>query len=255
MGVPAWNDARTKRLEELVSGYNGEIPYADLAGIASQLDEDFDTDGTTSRSVSAKLRKMDYPVGKASDSNKSGFNDEQENELVSFLQNNSGQYNYSQLADNLFGGQFNARQIQGKVLSLELTQHVAPAPAREHVSDYSDNEVEQLVTMANNGEFIEDIATALNREVNSIRGKALSLHRAGRVDNIPKQRNKASGRVDPLEGIDVENSTVDEIVEQINANIDRDSDKKTARGVKTMLTRRGLSCQDYKAKKSSSDED
>ena len=54
---------------------------------------------------------------------------------------------------------------------------------------------------------------------------------------IPKQREtKGSGKADALEGVDLENSTAEEIAEQIG---------KTVRGVKTMLTRRGLVCKDY----------
>ncbi len=47
--------------------------------------------------------------------------------------------------------------------------------------------------------FIEEIADALGKSVNSIRGKALSLLRAGEINAIPKQRDtKGTSKSDPL---------------------------------------------------------
>ena len=61
--------------------------------------------------------------------------------------------------------------------------------------------------------------------------------RQGSIASIPAQKeSKASAKVDPLEGVDVTTMTVEEIAEQIG---------KTARGVKTMLTRRSLTASNY----------
>jgi hypothetical protein len=91
--------------------------------------------------------------------------------------------------------------------------------------------------MVNDGAFVEAIAEALDRSVNSVRGKALSLLRSGDIQAIPRQETtKGSANVDPLDGVDVASMTVEAIAESIG---------KTARGVKTMLTRRGLTAADY----------
>jgi len=92
--------------------------------------------------------------------------------------------------------------------------------------------------MVNNGSFVEQIAEALDRCVNSIRGKALSLLRSGDIDAIPRQENtKGASKEDPLADIDdITALSVEQIAEAIG---------KTPRGVKTMLTRRGLSAADY----------
>ena len=42
--------------------------------------------------------------------------------------------------------------------------------------------------MVNDGAFVEAIAEALDRSVNSVRGKALSLLRSGDIQAIPRQR-------------------------------------------------------------------
>ena len=92
--------------------------------------------------------------------------------------------------------------------------------------------------MVNDGAFVEQIAEALDREVPSVRGKALSLLRAGVIDAIPRQENtKGTTKEDPLEGINgIADMSVEAIAEVIG---------KTPRGVKTMLTRRGLVAKDY----------
>ena len=81
-------------------------------------------------------------------------------------------------------------------------------------------------------------ASALDRSVNSVRGKALSLLRSGDIDAIPRQETtKGASKEDPLaELTDIGSMGVEDIAEAIG---------KTARGVKTMLTRRGLSAADY----------
>ena len=77
-----------------------------------------------------------------------------------------------------------------------------------------------------------------DRSVNSVRGKALSLLRSGDIDAIPRQETtKGASKEDPLaELTDIGSMGVEDIAEAIG---------KTARGVKTMLTRRGLSAADY----------
>ena len=92
--------------------------------------------------------------------------------------------------------------------------------------------------MVQDGAFVEAIADALDRSVNSVRGKALSLLRSGDIDAIPRQETtKGTSKDDPLADLtDIGGMTVEAIAEAIG---------KTARGVKTMLTRRGLSAADY----------
>ena len=54
--------------------------------------------------------------------------------------------------------------------------------------------------MVNDGSFVEEIADALGKSVNSIRGKALSLLRSGEINAIPKQKEtKGSSKADVLE--------------------------------------------------------
>ena len=78
----------------------------------------------------------------------------------------------------------------------------------------------------------------MGRSVNSVRGKALSLLRSGDIDAIPRQEvTKSNGTTDPFSDIDdISAMTVEAIAEEIG---------KTQRGVKTMLTRRGLTAADY----------
>ena len=228
--LPKWTDERTDSLTNFV-GDETPVSQGTVAEAATELE-------TTTRSISSKLRKMGYDVELASATSTRSFTPEQEAILEAFVTENSGTYTYAEIADHYQGNAFTAKQIQGKILSMELTGHVKPAPIKESVKTYTDAEEVEFISMVQGGAFVEAIAETMGRSVNSIRGKALSLLRAGAIDAIPRQETtKASTTVDPLEAIDnLGDMTVEDIAETIG---------KTTRGVKTMLTRRGLSASDY----------
>jgi hypothetical protein len=180
---------------------------------------------------------MGFDVELASASATKSFSEDQEATLSAFVNDNSGSYTYAEIASHFEGGNFSAKSIQGKILSMELTDHVKPAPKVETVRTYTPEEEGTFVEMVNGGSFVEEIADALGKSVNSIRGKALSLLRSGEINAIPKQKEtKGSSKADVLADIDISGMTVEEIADSIG---------KTVRGVKTMLTRRGLTCSDY----------
>lgn len=229
MALPKWNDERTESLVAFV-GDESPVSQETVAEASDRLE-------TSTRSVSSKLRKMGYDVELASARTAKSFSDAQESTLASFVIDNSGEYTYAQIAEHFEDGAFSPKSIQGKILSMELTQHVKPAPKVESVKTYSDSEEATFVEMVTSGASVEDIAEKLERTINSARGKALSLLRAGLIDAIPRQAvTKGSSKVDPLADMEVAGMTVEEIAEAIG---------KTARGVKTMLTRRGLTASDY----------
>ena len=229
MALPKWTDERTQQLTDFV-GSESPVSQATVANAADELE-------TSVRSVSSKLRKMGFDVELASASQSKAFSDEQESTLSNFVQDNSGSYTYAEIAENFEGGAFSAKSIQGKILSMQLTEHVKPAPKVETVKSYNEDEEAQFVNMVNDGAFIEQIAESLGRSVNSIRGKALSLLRAGEINAIPKQEHTTgSSKADPLADMDISDMSVEDIADEIG---------KTVRGVKTMLTRRGLQCADY----------
>tara|TARA_Y100001963_G_C6788185_1_gene454047 strand:+ start:1759 stop:2484 length:726 start_codon:yes stop_codon:yes gene_type:complete len=230
MALPKWTDERTDTLVNFV-GDESPISQATVAEAADSLE-------TSTRSISSKLRKMGYDVELVSASSGRSFSDDQAATLAAFVQDNSGEYTYAQIAEHFESGTFNKKQVQGKILSMELTDHVKPAPKVETVRTYSEEEEDQFIELVNGGAFVENIAEALGREIPSVRGKALSLLRAGVIDAIPRQEHtKGAAKEDPLEGINgIEEMTVEEIADAIG---------KTVRGVKTMLTRRGISANDY----------
>ena len=229
MALPKWTDERTEALTTFVGG-ESPVSQATVAEAADQLE-------TSTRSISSKLRKMGYEVELASSAGGKSFTETQEATLHAFVTDNSGQYTYAQIAEHFESGSFSPKSIQGKILSMELTEHVAPAPKVESVRTYSEAEETTFIEMVNDGAFVEAIAEALDRSVNSVRGKALSLLRSGDIAAIPRQETtKGSSNVDPLADVDVTSMTVEAIAEAIG---------KTARGVKTMLTRRGLTAADY----------
>jgi len=230
MALPKWTEERTAQLTSFV-GDESPVSQATVAEAAGQLE-------TSTRSVSSKLRKMGYEVELASAASSRTFSPDQEATLAAFVQDNSGEYTYAQIAEHFEGGAFSPKSIQGKILSMELTDHVKPAPKVETVRTYSEEEEATFIQMVNEGAFVEAIADALDRSVNSVRGKALSLLRSGDIDAIPRQEHtKGASKEDPLADLgNIAEMTVEEIADAIG---------KTARGVKTMLTRRGLVAADY----------
>jgi hypothetical protein len=229
MSLPKWTEERTAQLTEFV-GSESPVSQGTVAEAATDLE-------TSTRSISSKLRKMGYDVALASAGAVRAFSDAQEDTLSAFVSDNSGEYTYAEIAGHFEDGHFSAKSIQGKILSMEMTDHVKPAPKVEAVRTYSPAEEVTFVSMVQDGAFVEAIAAELDRTVNSVRGKALSLLRSGDIDAIPRQETtKGASKEDPLAGIAVEGLTVEAIAESIG---------KTARGVKTMLTRRGLTAADY----------
>lgn len=230
MSKQKWDDNRTSVLVEYV-GDESPVSTETVAGAAEELE-------VSVRSIASKLRKMGYDVEKASARAARAFTEEEETVLGTFVTDNSGEYTYAEIASTFADGKFTPKQIQGKILSMELTEHVKPAPKPEAHRSFTEKEEATFVEMANGGSFLEEIAEALKRELNVVRGKALSLLKAELIARIPTQRDtKAATRKDGLAELgDVSEMTVEEIAEAI---------EKTPRGVKTMLTRRGLVAKDY----------
>lgn len=228
--LPKWTEERTAELEAFV-GDESPVTQATVAEAAEQLE-------TSTRSVSSKLRKMGFNVELASAKAVRSYTPEQEDVLAAFVTEGSGKYTYAEIAASFEDGAFSAKSIQGKILSMELTSHVKAAPKQETVRTYSPEEEKTFVAMVKDGAFVEAIAEKLSRQVNSIRGKALSLLRSGDIDSIPKQEHtKGGAKEDPFTALgDVSELSVEDIAEKIG---------KTARGVRTMLTRRGLIAADY----------
>ena len=230
-----WTEDREAKLLEAVGA---ERPVSQETAAAAALVLDVST-----RSVGAKLRKMGEEVEKAG-ARARKFSEDQETALVGFLEDNAGSFTYAEIADAFGNGEFSAKQIQGKVLSLELTDAVKATPKKESVKTYSDDEENTFVAMAEAGKFLEDIADALGKSLASVRGKALSLNRTEVLASIPKQREShAATKVDVIAGLIESGKIADLTVNEI-----AEASGKSPRGVRTIITRRNSACSDYKAK-------
>jgi hypothetical protein len=228
MTIPKWTEERTA---QLISAVGDEAPVS--RATVAQLAEDLET---STRSISSKLRKLGFDVELASAAPKA-FSDEVTEELRHFVTQNTREYTYAQIAERFNGGEYTPKAIQGKILSMELTAHVKETPKAENTKTYTAEEEALVLKMVRAGSFVEDIAEAVGKSVQSVRGKALSLQRAGEIEAMPKQRDLKGPAADPLDALGaIGGMTVAQIAEAIG---------KTERGVKTMLTRRGLVASDY----------
>lgn len=196
--------------------------------------------GKSTRSIASKLRQLDREVASLAVVKAPAFTSDEGDNLAAFVNSRAGQLTYKEIAEQFADGKFNAKQIQGKLLALELTGSVKPAEKVEAVRTYTEAEELKFVSMANSGKFIEDIAEALGKSVSSVRGKALSLTRSGQISKIPAQREShAKDTTDPVTALGDKIATM--TVAEIATAVD-----KTERGLKTLLTRRGIDCADYK---------
>lgn len=223
-----WNDQTEAQLLALVDGVT-PVSQERVAEIAAEL-------GTTARSIGAKLRKMEVAVDKATP-RASTWAPEEEAQLRSFVEGNSGAMTYAEIAAAFNGGKYTSKQIQGKLLNMELFTHVKPTVKPATVRLYSEAEEARFVELVNGGASIEVLVAEFNRPVASIRGKALSLTRSGHIEKMPHQEVKtAKEAVDALAGLDIASMTVEAIAEKTG---------KTVRGIKSTLSRRGLKAADY----------
>jgi hypothetical protein len=226
-----WSDETVDQLMSIV-GNSSPVSVDAVERAAETL-------GFTTRSVASKLRQLDREVASLAKEKTSAFTADEGADLADFVNANAGNLTYKQIAENFAGGKFTAKQIQGKLLALELTGAVKPAEKVEIARTYSDAEEAKFIKMAETGSFIEDIATALNKTVASVRGKALSLTRKGQISKIPAQREShAKESVDAVTALGDKISSM--TVAEIAATVD-----KTERGLRTLLTRRGIKVADY----------
>lgn len=226
-----WSDENVATLNKMI-GDESPVSAVTVNSIATALE-------FSARSVASKLRQLNIAVDSLAAVKAPSFTDSEGAALKSFVEQNAGVYTYKEIAENFNGGQFNAKQVQGKILALELTGSVKPTEKVEAVRKYSDVEEATFIKLVNEGKFIEDIATALGQSVASVRGKALSLTRQEKISAIPAQREShAKNDVDPVDALGAAIATM--TVAAIATATD-----KTERGIKTLLTRRGIKVADY----------
>lgn len=238
MSKLSWNEATTATLRAKADALSVPvISQEQVINIANEMGTETGKE-TSTRSISSKLRKEGYEVQKAVDAVKSPWSEENEAELVQFLNDHSGEFTYTEVAAAVAGGAFSAKQVQGKVLSLELTGAVKAAEKVVAARSYTPDEEATFVNLVQAGKTLEEIvAIFAGRNIKQIRGKALSLLREGRIEGMPIQsESTAKAREDVLKDLDIAELTVAEIAVKTN---------KTERGVKSMLSRRGLIAVDY----------
>lgn len=222
-----WNEENTNKLLALAG--DSPVSQVTVASIAEEL-------GTTPRSIGAKLRKLGYEVDKAT-ARVSAWSPDQESELANFVNANPNSMTYAEIAAAFQGGAFSSKQVQGKLLSMELFHLVKRTEKQAAPRSFTPDEETRFVEMVNSGASIEAISEAFGRPVASVRGKALSLLRSGDISAMPAQAKSTAKEVaDYLAGLDVTTMTVAQIAEKTG---------KTERGIKSTLSRRGLVAVDY----------
>ncbi len=225
-----WSD---ENVAQLVAAGQAEstVTAATVSALATAL-------GVSARSVASKLRQLDIQVASLAVAKVPAFTADEGAALKQFVEQTAGMLTYKDIAEKFLDGKFNAKQVQGKILALELTGSVKATEKTEAVRSYTDAEEAKFISLANAGKFIEEIAVALDKTIASVRGKALSLTRQEKISAIPAQKEShAKDNTDAVEALgDISKMTVAEIAT---------ATEKTERGIKTLLTRRGIKVADY----------
>lgn len=226
-----WNDEVTKQLVDFVGK---ETPVSNETVTLAAEDLEY-----TENSIASKLRKMGYEVVSRAKSNAKTFSDTEKEALRTYVTSNKGKQTFAEIAASFLKGKFTTKQIQGKLLSMELTDAVKKTEKVEVAKTYTDAQEKTLLDMCASSHYVEEIAEALDKTIQSVRGKVLSLLRTHPDLEMPKQREShAKSTSDGLETLgDVSEMTIEEIAEKLG---------KTPRGVKVMLTHRGITCKNHK---------
>lgn len=226
-----WTEEAVATLHAIV-GSESPVSAATVERAATEL-------GLSARSVASKLRNLDIEVASMAKEKHAAFTAEEGDALKAFVSQHAGTLTYKGIAEAFAEGKFNAKQIQGKILALELTGSVKATQKVEVARTYTADEEATFVSMVEGGKFIEEIAAALNKTLPSARGKALSLLRSGQITKIPAQKEShAKDSTDAVEALGdaIKTMTVADIAKAVD---------KTDRGIKTLLTRRGINVADY----------
>ena len=234
VALPKWTEDRTATLISIIGDVSPVTPQM-VADAAASLGE-----GTTARSVASKLRKMEYEVESSAKSTAKSYTDEEEASINDFLDKNPSQFTYAEIAAQVLGGSRSAKQIQGKILSMDRTADVKATEKVERAKSFTDAEEEILLglLLQTPALFIEEIAGAVKRPINEVRGKILSMTKKYEGVSIPKQKEYKTKDADAFSELgDVSEMTDEDIAAKID---------KSVRGVRTLLTHRGINCANYK---------
>jgi hypothetical protein len=141
--------AKFEYTEEMVARMEAACATGVTEEIIEQLCTEFEF---PRRSVTAKLRKQGFDVPhkpKAAPT----FTEAETEELRDFLEANDGVHTAEEIAEQIAGGKFTARQINGKVLSLELHTAIKPAEKKVAPRTYTATEEARISELVEGGCF------------------------------------------------------------------------------------------------------
>lgn len=159
-----WEDTEVARLQEVIDSFSGDtIPYATVEELGEEL-------GKSTRAVGAKLRALDGVVAKKN-ATASKWPEDEANHLATLIDEGKTDVEIAEIMGKT------VKQVRGKALSMQLMDKlvIVKQEKTEKAKTFTDDETALVQEMAENGEFIEDIAETVGKTVRQVRGKLLSL--------------------------------------------------------------------------------
>jgi len=220
-------------LKDFGNSYNGkEIAYTDIEDVTTEFNEKFEVNYSV-RSLSSKLRHMEFVVGKKNSGTVAKKYTDAEEATIREVASKEGVF----LEDVADAVGRDTKSIGGKLISMGIYGiKKRDKKVDETVKLFTPEDELLILKMVDAGEcFIEDLAEALGKGVKQVRGKLAGL----RIKGVLTRDKKASTKVkiytdEVVEAIKAElatGKTIEAIAEERNLNV---------RGMITTLTRLGV---------------
>jgi DNA-binding CsgD family transcriptional regulator len=202
-----WTEELVAKLVEGLDK-NTEVPYSKCQEIAENLN-------ISDRSVTGKLRVLGFKVGRKTKPGKV-YTPEDEERIRKMVEKG---YTQKQIADKL--GK-DIKSIGGKLLAMGIKGVERGVPKKEAApKKFTEAEEAKIKELAENGAYVEEIADALGKTVQQIRGKLVSM----KISGVPTKNKKTATKkvytdavVEQVKALAAEGKSVEEIAEALELN-------------------------------------
>ena len=199
-----YDEEKLAKLETLITEAAGEeVSYADAEALATELE--FPT-----RSVSAKIRALGGTVTKKNAS-KEKWPEVEADIVADMIENKATDV---EIAEKL--GK-TVKQVRGKALSMGLMDKLIRVTAVKPTKQYTEEDEARILEMVESGDFLEEIAEAMGKTKNQVRGKLLSM----KLTAPQRDKKSATAKI-----------YTDEVIAEITAMVEAD---ETAEDIATTL--------------------
>jgi len=149
--------------------------------IKNYLKFDFNTDNSSN-----KITKGNDAINSLFSNSREYFSPKDSKDLISFVKKNYKKHSLEELTDIFGKGKFEKCQILGVLNFSSLGNHIKKKVPNQ--SKYTQEEVDLIIKMNNEGKFVEDIAEALQKNIRNISCKCASMIKNQLIKRCPERK-------------------------------------------------------------------